>query len=211
MDSLVEPVAPVLAEKNPRPVAMVPVVYIVAGGLTLFLSLFAFALGGDSGPTAMDYVVLASWVALAGALVAGGVGLVRRKRWAYWIGTVGVLLPSAIWPWYLLQSSQSLASNSSASIGPWSAAPQDAAVYYSLYLAALVVALIAFGFRHNRVRLLVIPAIIFMTISCFELPAAAALAAGLGLTVSRVTVSRGRVIGFIRGLAAANADFKFPL
>lgn len=124
-----------------------PAVFIVAGGLTLILSLFALALGGDTGPTTMDLAVLASWVGLAIALVAGGVGFALGKRWGYWIGMSGVLVASAVYPWSLLESSHSLPSDSSVAIGPGSVAPHDAAAYYSVFLASLVVALIVVGFR----------------------------------------------------------------
>jgi hypothetical protein len=184
-----------------RPGAVVPAIYIVAGTVTLFLALIAYGLGGDSGPTTMDLAVLASWVGLAVALVAAGVGFALGKGWGYWIGTIGVLIPSTVTPWSLFESSHSVSSNSSVAIGPGSVAPHDAATYYSVFLASLVVALIAVGFRRRWVRLLAIPAIIFMAISCFELPAAAALVAGLSLGGTSK-----QAMGYFKGFLKAAVD-----
>jgi hypothetical protein len=184
---------------------VVPAIYIAAGALTLFLSLFAVALGGETGPTMMDLAVLASWVGLAVALVAGGVGFALGKRWGYWIGTIGLLVPSTIYPWSLLESSYSLPSDSSVGIGTGSVAPHDAVAYYSVFLASLVVALIAVGFRHSWVRFLAIPAIIFMAISCFELPAAAALVAGLALGGNR-----RQAVGIFKALVEVVTDPNIP-
>jgi len=110
----------------------------------------------------MDLVVFASWAGIGVALVAAGFGLALGKRWSYWTATIGVLLSSAIYPWSLLQDSYSLPPQSSVAIGTGSAAPHDAAAYYSIFLASLAVALIAVCFRRSWVRWLALPAIIFM-------------------------------------------------
>jgi hypothetical protein len=154
--------------------------YPGAGLVTLIGGFVATGLAGPS--TLLDWILPASWLAIGIALIVGGIGLAYQRPWWYWVGTVGVLLPSAVYPWAIFDLSRTLAnSGETVGVSVTGVTAGEGTRFYAAFLACLVVALIAVSFRRRWPRWLALPAAVFMGISCFELPAAVALVAGLVL------------------------------
>ncbi len=157
------------------------IVYVTAGLLTLLIGFLATGLAGPPSKL-LEWILPASWLAIGITLIAGGIGLASRRRWGYWVPTVGVILPSAVLPWTFLDESRTRAGpGGTFGVSVTEVPAEDALKFYAAFLACLLVALIAVLFRNRWPRWLATPAAIFMGISCFGLPAGVALITGLAL------------------------------